>query len=455
MPTSSPINYRLPQVDVILQYPELQPFITQLSRPVVVNCVRETLQQLRQSNTFKRQGIEGINVSDLVLTSCQYRLRQRQTRVINATGTVIHTNLGRSPLSPQLWDAVREVNTGYNNLEIALSNGKRGERKGLLSSLLSVFAGSEAGMVVNNNAASVYLLLLELAKGKEVIVSRGEQIQIGGGFRIPDILALSGAKLVEVGTTNVTTADDYLNAINENTAMVLMVHQSNFAIRGFTESPDIHEVVKGLPEHVLLAVDQGSGLSSETLSQEETPLNRYLQAGADLVCFSGDKIIGGPQAGIICGKASVIDRLEKNPMMRAFRPSRIILSLLEELLVQRLNQCPQAQGIAQRTVNNLPVIEARTKQLAELFPHYCIMTPLQLIVGGGSLPDTFYPSWGVTLVISLPAQQVCDALRDLSTPIIATLRNNAVILNVATVLDEDWPILLAQLSTYFSQFNQE
>ena len=243
-----------------------------------------------------------------------------------------------------LWDEVRDLNTGYNNLELDLATGKRGGRKGLIAPLLRCLTQAEDSLVVNNNAASLFLLLQEVAKGREVIVSRGEQIQIGGGFRIPDILALSGAKLVEVGTTNITTAKDYLDAITDQTALVLMVHRSNFAIRGFTESPDINEVARALPEQVVLAVDQGSGLTTEEFAPDETSVRQYIKAGADLVCYSGDKLLGGPQSGIISGRSDLIKRLEKHPMMRTFRPSRIVYSLLERLLIHKLNKSPNRRG---------------------------------------------------------------------------------------------------------------
>ena len=352
---------RLPQVEQLLQEPEFASYIRHLSRPIVTDAVRDVLSAIRRSGILapdsdKSPEQHNTEVQQRVYSDihnrCRFLLNKRHNKVINATGTVIHTNLGRSPIDPAIWDAVSAVNTGQCNLEIKLSDGKRGQRKGMVDQLLAKLTGAEDALVVNNNASSIYLMLNELAAGKEVIVSRGEQIQIGGGFRIPDILALSGARLVEVGTTNITTADDYLDAITENTAMVLMVHTSNFAVRGFTESPDIAEVARKLPEHVILAVDQGSGLTTETFAAEEVPVSSYIKAGADVVCFSGDKIIGGPQAGIVCGSKKYIGRLEKNPLMRALRPGRIIYSLLEELLVRKLNKAHEGMGLAEQTAGN-------------------------------------------------------------------------------------------------------
>lgn len=440
------IDYQLPQVEQLLQREFLQPFIAALSRPLVTELVREELAAIRQLPAFRERGVAAIPLDERLSARCQHHLRQRQTRVINATGTVIHTNLGRSPLHPALWDEVRELNTSYNNLELSLNQGKRGERKGLIARLLGCLTGAEESLVVNNNAAAVLLMLQTLAAGREVIVSRGEQIQIGGGFRIPDILALSGAKLVEVGTTNITTAEDYLNAITEQTALVLMVHRSNFAIRGFTESPDIHELARALPPHVLLAVDQGSGLTTETFTDEEPSVRHYLKAGAHLVCYSGDKLLGGPQAGMVSGRADLIARLEKHPMMRAFRPSRIVYSLLERMLIHKLNRDPRGEGIAQRTVCNAEAMQEHASALLRALPGRLRQVPAQLVVGGGTLPDQFYPALALEIIDPRPAQQLHDALRALPVPVIATVRQQSVLLNMATLLPGDLPLLTSQLT---------
>ena len=437
---------RLPQVEQLLQEPVLAPYIRQLSRPLVTDVVRRILSSIRQERSTSELSTEVLH--QRLIRGCQALLNQRHARVINATGTVVHTNLGRSPIDPALWDAVAAVNTGYCNLEIKLSDGKRGQRKGIVSQLLASLTGAEDGLVVNNNAASVYLLLNELARGKEVIVSRGEQIQIGGGFRIPDILALSGARLVEVGTTNITTADDYINAITDNTAMVLMVHCSNFVVRGFTESADIRDVARRLPESVVLAVDQGSGLSTEKFAANETPMSHYIRAGADLVCFSGDKILGGPQAGIICGRRELVQKLEKNPLMRAFRPGRIVYSLLEELLVRKLNRSPEGLGVAEKSVTGHEGIEQRARQLAAALGDYGRLVSAQMVVGGGTLPDEFFPSWSVELLVNKASEQVMSDLRAMSLPVIGVIRNDRVQLNMAAVLPQELSVLTDQLRSY-------
>lgn len=447
------INYRLPQVEQLLQLTLLAPFISQLSRPVVTDLIRAELASIRQSETFKTEGTQHIDVNQRIVQRCERLMLQRQHRVINATGIALHTNLGRSPLHQEVWDAISEVNTGYTNLEITLENGKRGGRNGLLPTLVRSWLGAENVLLVNNNAASVYLVLLELAKGKEVIVSRGEQIQIGGGFRIPDILALSGCKLVEVGTTNVTTADDYINAITDDTALVLMVHQSNFFIGGFTESPDIRDVKRRLPSHVNLVIDQGSGMSTESFAPDETQLATYLDMGADLVCFSGDKILGGPQAGLIAGRDDLIQRLGRNPMMRAFRCGRIILSLMEELLVRKLNQDTAGQGIAERTLAHLPQARQWCESLAQRWPYWVAFVALSTQVGGGTMPAQTYPGCGLVLNTPLKPQALLDHLR-LGTPaIFGYLHNNQVVLNLTTVLAADQAAFVERLDAFFQQLD--
>ncbi len=445
---------RLPQVGQLLDSPFLEESVRRLSRPLVTDTVRRVLGSYRKQRRFINNEEDQAQLEADILAACYNLIRTRQTRVINGTGTVIHTNLGRSPISPELWSAVTELNTGYSNLEISLSKGKRGERKGLVNYLVNALTGSDDALVVNNNASSVWLLLNELAAGKEVIVSRGEQIQIGGGFRIPDIMRMAGANMVEVGTSNITTADDYIDAITENTALVLMVHRSNFAIRGFTESPDIKEVARRLPEHVLLAVDQGSGLVTETFSKDEVPADRYLRQGADLVCFSGDKILGGPQAGIICGKKELVKRLDKNPMMRAFRPSRIIYSLLEELLIRKLNGEECGRGIAERAQRTLAANKEWAEQLLPQWKDKVTLFEDQLVIGGGTLPDEYYPSWSLELSGSKPANKVLDELRELTVPVIGVIRNDKVRINLATILPEDRDVFAQQLTAYVMEPSQ-
>ncbi len=291
----------IPQVSRLLEEDQIQQWFPLLSRALTAETVASALQELRHRVKETGSPVSWEETLQTVNRACWETHRKRIQRVLNGTGVILHTNMGRSPLFPEAWDAVRELNTRYSNLELELQTGKRGIRSGIIPDLLRILTGAEAAVVVNNNAAGVLLTLTALAKDREVIVSRGQQIQIGGGFRIPEILALSGARLVEVGTTNITTLSDYLSAITERTALILVVHTSNFRIRGFTSHPSVKELASQLPPTVGLVVDQGSGVTLERIPGE-TPIQTYLKEGAHLVCCSADKVLGGPQAGIVLGK---------------------------------------------------------------------------------------------------------------------------------------------------------
>jgi len=294
--------------------------------------------------------------------------------------------------------------------------------------------------VVNNNAAALFLILSCLARRREVLVSRGEQVQIGGGFRIPEILALSGASLVEVGTTNVTTVEDYTEAAGLTTAMALVVHSSNFRIRGFTEKPPLERLARALPADVILVVDQGSGALDEGVRGEQA-VGRCLKDGAHLACFSADKLLGGPQAGLIAGKAGLIRTLARHPLHRIFRPGKTVLSLLEECLVRRLNggsgaAAPLALSLEELQRRGRRVLRGVDSARARLVP--AVMTP-----GGGSAPDEDYPSLAVELSGEAPA--LLAALREWEPPIVGTIAEDRVLLNLATVLPEELPVLRSAL----------
>jgi len=341
--------------------------------------------------------------------------------------------MGRSPLFPEAWDAAREVNTRYSNLELDLQTGKRGMRSGLVPALLRVLTGAEASVVVNNNAAGVLLTLTALARDREVIVSRGQQIQIGGGFRIPEILALSGARLVEVGTTNITTLSDYLSAITERTALVLMVHTSNFRIRGFTSHPSIRELSSRLPSSVGIVVDQGSGVTKERIPGE-TPIRTYLEEGAHLVCCSADKVLGGPQAGIVLGREEWIQPLRKHPLLRAFRPGKTILSLLEEVLIRRVDGVSFVESIYSVPLEDLKrfgrrILKGIPRELADLVPSFGT-------TGGGSAPDEKFRSLAIELNTGEKPESLLSRMRELPVPLIGIVEEDKVKLNLSTLWGE-------------------
>jgi len=419
----------------MLEHPGIAARCSVLSRPLVARIVSEVLGEARDEIRDRGTVFEESALVRRIEQECERLASKRIRKVINATGIILHTNMGRSPLSRAVWEKAADANTRYSNVELDLSTGRRGSRNGICPELLSLLTGCEDALVVNNNAAAVLLTLTALARGKDVIVSRGEQVQIGGGFRIPEILALSGARLIEVGTTNITTLADYSEAVTESTAMVLLVHTSNFRIRGFTEKPDVAELAKSLPPDVVLAVDQGSGTTSENIAGE-TRVRSLLEKGAHLVCFSGDKVLGGPQAGIVAGRKDLVRRLAAHPLLRVVRPGKTIYSLLEEHLVARLND----GGIGQaERILALPPEELRTmgKRILEKIPEgRASLASSKISTGGGSAPDEYFPSLSIELASEQKPEDLLRSLRNLETPIIGVIEDGRVRLSLATMHGE-------------------
>jgi L-seryl-tRNA(Ser) seleniumtransferase len=422
-------------MEKLLQEKDIYDWFPVLSRPLTVETVRGVLQQARD-RALRGETVPEVNdLIRLIGEDCRRKQQQRLMRVINATGISLHTNLGRSPLPEPTWDSTRAVNCGYCNLEYEVHSGKRGKRNGLIPELLSLLVGSETALIVNNNAAAVFLILSTFASGKEVIVSRGEQVQIGGGFRIPDILRLSGATLKEIGTTNITTIDDYKQALSENTGIILQVHRSNFAVHGFTAQPSVKDLAAVVPAGAVLVVDQGSGVTTEQLSGE-IRVRDHLQAGAHVVCFSADKILGGPQAGCIVGARGLIKRLQEHPLMRTFRPGKTIYSLLEEYLIYRLNG---GQGKAEQDLcRSMEEMKKTARRIMyKLDRRYVSLRESSMSPGGGSSPDAVAPAPAVVIDVPPDAETVHKKLRELSTPIIGTIEHDRVLLNVATIDPRD------------------
>jgi L-seryl-tRNA(Ser) seleniumtransferase len=351
--------------------------------------------------------------------------------VLNATGVIVHTNLGRAPLAASALARVAEVASGYSNLESDLPAGTRGSRHDHIAGLLRRLTGAEAGIAVNNNAGAMLLALAALAEGREVIVSRGELIEIGDGFRIPDVLARSGARLVEVGTTNRTRADDYERAIGADTALLLRVHQSNFRVVGFTERPEIRQLAQiaqrsGLP----LVDDLGSGALVD-LGDEPT-VRGALAAGADLVCFSGDKLLGGPQAGIVVGRADLVERLRRHPLQRALRIDKLSLAALEGTLQLYLEpeRATREVPVLRALREDAAVVRARAERLAAALGGEVEETVAR--VGGGALPLTEIPSFACALDESLAAP-----LRVGEPPVVGVVRDGKLLLDCRTLRDDD------------------
>jgi L-seryl-tRNA(Ser) seleniumtransferase len=367
---------------------------------------------------------------DAVLEEIERARRPRLRRVLNATGVLVHTNLGRAPLADEALARVVEVGRGYSTLEYDLERGERGSRQNQLAPLLRALTGAEAALVVNNNAAAVLLALAALAEGREVVVSRGELIEIGDGFRIPDVLARSGARLVEVGTTNRTRAADYERAIGPDTALLLRVHQSNFRVVGFSERPRLPELAGVAARHDLPVVDDlGSG-ALVRVGDEPTP-SESLRDGAGLVCFSGDKLLGGPQAGIVVGRAELVDRLRRHPLQRALRADKLTLAALEGTLALALSPATRGEIPVLRMLEEpLEAVRARAERLAGLVGGEVEDTVAR--AGGGALPLAELPSAACAVEEPLAA-----ALRHGDPPVIAVVRDGRTLLDCRPLADAE------------------
>ena len=402
-------------------------------RPLLVSAARSALARAREE---LQSGAEPGDLVERVESELAAARGARLRRVINATGVIIHTNLGRAPLAPEALERVNAVAGGYSNLEYDLGEGGRGSRQDHVAPILRRLTGAEAALVVNNNAAAVLLALAALAEGREVLVSRGELIEIGDGFRIPDVLARSGARLREVGTTNRTRAGDYDRAIGPETALLLRVHQSNFRVVGFTEQPRLANLVRVARAHGLPLVDDlGSGAlfaSSSPLLGDEPTARESLEAGADLVCFSGDKLLGGPQAGIIVGRAELVERLRRHPLQRALRADKLTLAALEATLALYLDPELAAREVPVLRMLAEPAetVRARAQRLADLVGGD--VEPTVGRVGGGALPLTELPSFACAV-----EEELASRLRETDPPVIGVVRDGRCLLDCRTLRDEE------------------
>ena len=451
----------IPKVDVLLENSDIVTLIENHHRDVVVDVIREEIDKLR--NFIKENDdinlieekinnlIENIKISTEKVYS--YNIK----KVINGTGTILHTNLGRAIISKKHADYLSEVVTSYSNLEYNLEEGRRGERYSHFEKLICKITGAEAAMAVNNNAAAVMLVLSSMAAEREVIVSRGELVEVGGKFRIPDVMKSSNAHLVEIGTTNKTHLEDYEDAISENTGAFLKVHTSNFKILGFTESVSIEELCKlGREKDIPVIEDIGSGvlidLSKYGLEYEPT-VQDSIKAGVDVVSFSGDKLLGGPQAGIIVGKKKYIDKMKKNPLTRAFRIDKFTATILEMIFHEYLNE--------EDAIKNIPVLSLITKDLKEiekntndLFNKIEKLKDVADInvedtlsqIGGGSLPAERIKSKSVTIMPKNISTQSLEAkLRAGKNPVVGRISEEKLILDMRTVLEDEIDILAQKL----------
>jgi len=415
----------LPSVNELLQDPRLVALASEHGHELALAVARDAIAAAREKIAAGEQA------TDLVADALERAERAgvpRLRRVLNATGVVVHTNLGRAPLAASALERIQEVAAGYSNLEYDLEEGARGSRQDHVSPLLSELTGAEAALVVNNNAAAVLLAIAALAEGRDVLVSRGELVEIGDGFRIPDVLARSGARLVEVGTTNRTRIEDYERALGDRTAVLLRVHQSNFRVIGFTESPKLADLARLAEERGLVLVDDlGSGVLPHV--GDEPTVHESLAAGAHVVTFSGDKLLGGPQAGIVVGRAGLVERLRRHPLQRALRADKLTLAALEGTLA--LYRSGRAgPPVLQMLTEPAESVRARAERLAELTGG--TVEPTVARAGGGSLPTTDLESFACALEESL-----AEPLRRGNPPVIGIVRDGVLLLDCRTLSDED------------------
>lgn len=442
---------QLPDVDHLLQRPVLQAWQERTSRQAVRDAVRSVLDERRRAilsgqwdQPFSRDAFD-----QAVVRRLQAETAGHLRRVINATGTVLHTNLGRAVFSPELAGHIAGLACHYSNLEYDLASGKRGSRYDHVRELLCELTGAEDAIVVNNNAAAVLLTLVSLVPGREVVVSRGELVEIGGSFRIPDVIEQSGGHIREVGTTNKTHLADYERVIGEKTAALMKVHTSNYRIIGFTESVPVSEVANLAHEHGLPCIqDAGSGLfvDLERLGLPHEPtVCEILEAGCDIVTFSGDKLLGGPQAGIIAGKAAYLYAMKHHPLLRALRVDKMTLAGLEGTLQAyrdgtAIRQVPTLRCLAQTET----AIRKRAEILWQVLdvdslPARISLRQVDDCVGGGACPDTVLPGWALAIEADdLTPEELERRLRHADIPIIARVQYNSVILSLRTIGDDEF-----------------
>lgn len=441
----------LPSVEQLLQTQPAVKLITAYGRPLTLQAIRSVLADVRaRASTSEGQALPD---QETILTDAASRLDAwtcpTLVSVINASGVILHTNLGRAPLSGNALQAMEAIGRGYSNLEMDLQTGRRGSRQIHPDVLLQRLTGAEAAMVVNNNAAAVLLALAALANRRRVVISRSQLVEIGGGFRVPDVMKQSGAKLVEIGTTNKVRLSDYEQALQEPAALVLHAHRSNFKMIGFTDEPEWKDIVNLAHSHGVACLDDlGSGALLETeqfgIAHEPT-VQESLASGTDLVCFSGDKLIGGPQAGIMVGKAGLVDRIRKHPLARAVRADKLCLAAIAATLLHYLKDEARHEVPIWRMMALQPdqLRQAADKWRKRLGQGEVISG--MSTIGGGSLPGENLPTFLLALDVKSP-DRFLETLRRQSPPIIARTEADRILLDPRTVMPEEVGALLAGLT---------
>ncbi len=468
-PRQQSLLRKIPGVDYVLELWDMAQPVEDVPRAMLVQSIRTTLDRLRARILAGDELLDETMFGDNSLLNLAARAVSKSMefnlkRVINATGVVVHTNLGRSLLPEGVARHVAEISSRYSNLEFDLQKGARGSRYSCVEDILCEISGAEAAMVVNNNAGAVFLSLETLAKGKEVIVSRGELIEIGGSFRIPDVMARSGARLVEIGTTNRTHLSDYEGAIRDETALLLKVHTSNYSMIGFTAEVPLKDLVAlGGKYHLPVMKDLGSGnfidLSKYGLIDEPT-VQETVAVGADVVTFSGDKMLGGPQAGIIVGRKDPLERIKKNPINRALRIDKMTLAALEATLHLYRDESKAVSAIPTLHMLTIPprIIANRARRLLNRLRKLgdgrleAVIINASSRVGGGALPLQELPTRCVGVILTgLSANRIDRIMREATSPIIGRIEDDVFVMDMRTVQDEE----IAMIASTFKKILTE
>jgi len=462
MKPSDPNRRRIPSIDTLMRQTESY----SIPRLIRKRLIQDRIQQWRDSGEVPPEQ----DLNDIIENDLNCFLQNRLQTVINGTGIVLHTNLGRAPLPRKLADHLSNTALAYSNLEFDLTSGKRGKRGLNVEKSLAVLAEAEAATVVNNCAAALVLMLntCRTDSRDEVIVSRSELVQIGGGFRIPEIIETAGVKLKEVGTTNRTTLKDYAKATGNRTALILKVHQSNFYMDGFVEAPPVDALVQlAVKNEIPFGFDLGSGALIDTqtcfgIEPEPTPASIIAQ-GAHMVCFSGDKLMGGPQAGVVAGSSSWIGKLKLNPFFRALRADKLVLSALEYTVTQHLQSLDDPESrttpdlpayhLLSQTINHLQARAEAMVRRAELPKEVLRIEETEAEVGGGTMPKTRLPSVALTFCPSgIKPERIAQYFRENNPPIVGYLRNNALQINLRTILSNQESIVIDCLKKAWEHF---
>ncbi|MBI4330731.1 MAG: L-seryl-tRNA(Sec) selenium transferase [Chloroflexi bacterium] len=455
----------LPSVDKVISDERIKQIEAGYSHPLLIELVRGYLEELRQQLKSGAAAPTFDAIIETVIARAAARQRPSLQRVINATGVILHTNLGRAPLSRETIEAMEETSPGYVNLEMDVRSGARGSRQTHIKTLLRDLTGAEDGIAVNNNAAAILLALSALAKGKEVIVSRGQAVEIGGGFRIPEVMRQSGAKLVEVGTTNITYIADYEAAITPRTAALLRVHSSNFRIVGFTQSVTLEELAALGKKHSLMVLDDlGSGCLLDTSRfglDKEPMVQESIAAGASLSFFSGDKLLGGPQAGIAVGSRPLVERMAKHPLARAIRIDKTRLAgLIATFIHYQKGEALEKLPVWQMIAAELASLRGRAEAWAEAAGGAASVEKGESEIGGGSLPGDTLPTWLFAWKPGGPGasqrvRALSATLRAWEPPVLGRIGKDTLFLDPRTVLQEEDAVVVEALTGTSQDRNDE